>query len=70
MAEHGDGDDGEQLIYPLAAGQVKQGMMAILKGKPCKITAKSVSKTGKHGHAKCKFRGQDIFTKKLSLIHI
>jgi translation initiation factor 5A len=34
------------------------------KGFPCKILAVSVSKTGKHGHAKCAFTAADIFTGK------
>ena len=35
-----------------------------IKEKPCKVTAVSTSKTGKHGHAKCNFTALDIFTKK------
>ena len=34
----------------------------MIKGKPCKVKDVSVSKTGKHGHAKCKFSASDIFT--------
>jgi translation initiation factor 5A len=36
----------------------------MIKGKPCKILTISVSKTGKHGHAKCNFLATDIFTGK------
>jgi len=36
----------------------------MIKGKPCKVLSISVSKTGKHGHAKCNFLAQDIFTGK------
>ena len=35
-----------------------------IKGKPCKVLSVSTSKTGKHGHAKCNFTAQDIFTGK------
>merc|ERR1712167_197014 len=35
----------------------------MLSNKPCKIGEISVSKTGKHGHAKAKFVGTHIFTK-------
>ena len=35
-----------------------------IKDKPCKVTAVSTSKTGKHGHAKCNFTALDIFTNK------
>jgi len=36
----------------------------MLKGKPCKIIEITVSKTGKHGHAKAAITGIDIFTNK------
>jgi translation initiation factor 5A len=36
----------------------------LIKGKPCKVLSISTSKTGKHGHAKCNFTAQDIFTGK------
>lgn len=36
----------------------------MLKEKPCKIIEISVSKTGKHGHAKAAITGTDIFTNK------
>jgi translation initiation factor 5A len=36
----------------------------MIKGKPCKVLSISVSKTGKHGHAKCNFTAVDIFTGK------
>lgn len=36
----------------------------MIKGNPCKVLQISVSKTGKHGHAKCNFVATDIFTGK------
>lgn len=36
----------------------------MIKGHPCKVVSISVSKTGKHGHAKCNFTAIDIFTGK------
>ena len=36
----------------------------VIKGRPCKVTHVDISKTGKHGHAKCHFYATDIFTKK------
>lgn len=36
----------------------------MIKGFPCKVLSVSVSKTGKHGHAKCNFTATDIFTGK------
>lgn len=36
----------------------------VIKDHPCKVSAVSTSKTGKHGHAKCNFTAIDIFTGK------
>jgi len=36
----------------------------MIKGRPCKVINIAVSKTGKHGHAKCNFTATDIFTGK------
>jgi len=36
----------------------------MIRDKPCKVLSISVSKTGKHGHAKCNFDAVDIFTGK------
>jgi len=57
-------DAGASLTYPMEAGEARKGGHLMLKGKPCKIVEISVSKTGKHGHAKCAFTGVDIFTNK------
>ena len=43
---------------------MKKGAHAMLKGFPCKVIEYSTSKTGKHGHAKAKITGLDIFTGK------
>merc|ERR1712194_692116 len=57
-------DSGASATIPMEAGQVKKGGYMMIKGKPCKILSISVSKTGKHGHAKCNFLAVDIFTGK------
>jgi translation initiation factor 5A len=36
----------------------------VIKGRPCKVSDVSTSKTGKHGHAKCNFTAIDIFNNK------
>jgi len=46
------------------AGNIKKGCFLMLKGKPCRVTEVSTSKTGKHGHAKNAVVGLDIFTGK------
>jgi len=57
-------DAGASLTTPSEAGQVKKGGYLLIKEKPCKVVDIKVSKTGKHGHAKCVFTGLDIFTDK------
>ena len=57
-------DAGTATTYPIRAGEVKKGMIVCLKGKPCKVNEVTTSKTGKHGHAKAKMTGLDIFTGK------
>merc|ERR1712072_1593071 len=44
------------------AGAIRKGGYLVIKGRPCKVIDISTSKTGKHGHAKCKFVAIDIFT--------
>jgi len=55
---------GASLVYPAQAGSLRKGGHVMLKGKPCKITEISISKTGKHGHAKAHIVGNCIFTDK------
>jgi len=57
-------DAGASATIPMEAGQIKKGGYMMIKGKPCKVLNISVSKTGKHGHAKCNFVATDIFTGK------
>merc|ERR1711908_253964 len=56
------GDSGASLTVSVEAGQIRKGGYIMIKGKACKVKSVSVSKTGKHGHAKCKFAASDIFT--------
>ncbi len=58
------GDAGASKVYNSEAGQIRVGGYMCIKEKPCKVTAVSTSKTGKHGHAKCNFTALDIFTNK------
>merc|ERR1712046_564305 len=55
-------DAGASATVSVEAGQIRKGGYIMIKGKPCKVRDVSVSKTGKHGHAKCKFSAVDIFT--------
>jgi translation initiation factor 5A len=52
----------QQVSHPIPFPPSYSYMM--IKGNPCKVLSISVSKTGKHGHAKCNFLATDIFTGK------
>jgi translation initiation factor 5A len=47
-----------------AMNELNVGGYMMIKNYPCKITEKSVSKTGKHGSSKAHVVGKDIFTDK------
>merc|ERR1711998_812140 len=55
-------DAGASLTVSVEAGQIRKGGHIMIKGKACKVKDVSTSKTGKHGHAKCKFAASCIFT--------
>lgn len=59
---HQGGDDAGSKTYPVAAGALKKGSFININGRPCKVIDLSVSKTGKHGHAKVSIVAIDIFT--------
>merc|ERR1711939_624788 len=51
---------GASKTVPIRAGEVRKGGYVMLKGKPCKVVEVSISKTGKHGHAKAKGHARRI----------
>merc|ERR1712139_208551 len=55
-------DAGAASEHNVEAGQIRKGGYIMIKGKACKVRDVSTSKTGKHGHAKCKFSAACIFT--------
>ena len=56
---------GTSFAYPSQASTLRKGGFVVLsKTRPCKIVDLSVSKPGKHGHAKVNFTATDIFTSK------
>mmetsp|Transcript_9284 Transcript_9284/g.20341 ORF Transcript_9284/g.20341 Transcript_9284/m.20341 type:complete len:167 (-) Transcript_9284:1064-1564(-) len=57
-------DSGAAESFPIEAGQIRKGGLIMIKGRPCKVSDVTSSKTGKHGHAKCHFVAIDIFTGK------
>jgi translation initiation factor 5A len=54
--------ENSHLCPPVSAGEIKKGDIIILKSRPCKIVEIHRSKTGKHGHAKCRFIGTCILS--------
>merc|ERR1711871_1835829 len=55
-------DAGASKWVATEAGQIRKRGYIMIKGCACKVKDVSTSKTGKHGHAKCKFAASDIFT--------
>ena len=59
------GDSGASTTELAEAGRMKPGSLIIMKGEfPCKVTAFSTAKPGKHGSAKAMITAKDIFTDK------
>ena len=58
------GSSEASLTKPVQCSSIKKGGYAMIRGHPCKVVDVSVSKTGKHGHAKALLVGVDIFTGK------
>jgi len=44
----------------VAVGSIKDGAYIIIDGLPCTVKSVQVSKTGKHGHAKCRIEAIGI----------
>jgi len=66
MSDDEGGGDHKEIAgtRPLKASAFRKGGYILLKGHPCKVMEMTTSKTGKHGHAKVKFVGVDIFSGK------
>ena len=59
------GDAGANITELKEAGRMKPGSLIIMKEQfPCKVTAFSTAKPGKHGSAKAMITAKDIFTDK------
>uniref|UniRef100_A0A7S3IA05 Eukaryotic translation initiation factor 5A n=1 Tax=Fabrea salina TaxID=342563 RepID=A0A7S3IA05_9CILI len=53
---------GASMTVPTQVGSLRKGGHVILKEHPCKIVEINTAKVGKHGSAKSKITGIDIFT--------
>ena len=59
------GDSGASKTELAEAGRMKPGSLIMMKEEfPCKVTAFSTAKPGKHGSAKAMISAKDIFTDK------
>lgn len=58
------GDNEDNLLAPCEAHDLKIGSYAMFYPHPVKIHKVNVSKTGKHGHAKCNMDGKCVFSGK------
>lgn len=53
---------GGSLTVPSQVGSLKKNGYCLIKGHPCKIVDMAVAKVGKHGSAKAKITGIDVFS--------
>ncbi|OMJ89620.1 hypothetical protein SteCoe_8156 [Stentor coeruleus] len=53
---------GASLTVPSQVGSLKKNGYVLIKDHPCRIVDMSVAKVGKHGSAKAKITGIDVFT--------
>ena len=52
------------------ATQAKSGTAIMFEGEPYTIRSNDISKTGKHGHAKCRMEAIGIFSQKKKVITV
>ena len=58
-------DAGASMFEKTDTNRLKVGSLVMIKGNPCKVTAVSTAKPGKHGSAKVILKGKDILTDKV-----
>lgn len=52
------------------ATQTRQGVVILINGEPCTVKSNDISKTGKHGAAKCRIEAIEIFTGKKKILAV
>jgi len=57
-----DSPESAQWIEPATMGAIKAKDFVLIRGHPCRVESVTHSKTGKHGHAKCRFFSHDLVT--------
>jgi translation initiation factor 5A len=48
-------------VKPIDVGSIKEGSYIMINGEPCKVVEVEKSKTGKHGSAKARIVGINVF---------
>ena len=54
----------------IEATAAKPGTTILIEGEPYSVKSNDISKTGKHGHAKCRIEAIGIFTKKKKVMAV
>tara|TARA_Y100000310_G_C20039329_1_gene515433 strand:- start:54 stop:443 length:390 start_codon:yes stop_codon:yes gene_type:complete len=54
----------------IEASQAKPGTVIVIDGEACTVKSNDISKTGKHGHAKCRIEASEIFSGKKKVIAV
>ena len=54
----------------IEATQAKPGSVIMIEGEACTVRSNDISKTGKHGHAKCRMECKEIFTGKKRVVAV
>jgi translation initiation factor 5A len=52
------------------ATEVRQGTVILIEGEPYTVRSSDTSKTGKHGHAKCRIEAVGIFSDRKKVIAV
>ena len=54
----------------IEATQAKPGTIILVEGEPYNVRSNDISKTGKHGHAKCRMEAVGVFAAKKKVITV
>jgi translation initiation factor 5A len=54
----------------IEATQAKPGTVIMIDSQPCTVKSNDISKTGKHGHSKCRIEASEIFTGRKKVIAV
>jgi translation initiation factor 5A len=58
------------VLKVIDATQAKPGTMIMIDGEACTVRSNDISKTGKHGHAKCRMECIEVFSGKKKVLAV